>query len=328
MKAIVYTQYGPPDVLQLKEVPKPTPKDNEVLIRVYAATVVAGDCELRSFTFPLWFWLPLRLYMGLRRPRINTLGQELAGEIESVGKDVKRFKKGDQVFAATEAGFGAYAEYRCLREEKTLAIKPANMTYEEAAAVPTGGLNALHYLRKGKIQSGEKVLINGAAGNIGTFAVQLAKYFGAEVTGVDGTGKLDMLRTIGADHVVDYTQEDFTEKGETYDVIFDVVGKSSFSRSVRSLKPNGRYLLANPRVLPMVRGLWTSIISSKKVIFQFARYKAEDLMFLKELIEAGKIYSVIDRRYLLEQTAEAHRYVDTGHKKGNVVITLKHNNNW
>lgn len=197
------------------------------------------------------------------------------------------------------------------------------MTYEEAAVVPTGGLNPLHYLRKGKIQSGEKVLINGAAGNIGTFAVQLAKYFGAEVMGVDSTGKLDMLRSIGADHVIDYTKEDFTKNSETYDVIFDVVGKSSFSRSVRSLNPSGRYLLANPRVLPMVRGLCTSMISSKKVIFGFARHKTEDLMFLKELIEAGKIQSVIDGRYPLEQVSEAHRYVEKGHKKGNVVITLE-----
>ncbi len=326
MKAIVYTKYGPPDVLQLKEVEKPTPKDDEVLIRVYAATVIAGDCELRSFKFPIWVWLPLRIYAGLIRPtRVNILGQELAGEIESVGKDVKLFSKGDQVFAATEISCGAYAEYKCMREEKTLAIKPANMTYEEAAAVPTGGLNALHYLRKGNIQSGEKILINGASGNIGSFAVQLAKYFGAEVTGVDSTGKLDMLRSIGADHVIDYTQEDFTKSG-TYDVIFDVVGKSSFSGIIRSLKQNGRYLMVNPRLFKMVRGLWTSMISSKKVIFEFASYKSEDLIFLKELIEAGKIKSVIDRCYPLEQVAEAHRYVDKGHKKGNVVITWEHNN--
>ena len=324
MKAIVYTKYGPPDVLQLKDVQKPTPKDDEVLIRTYAATVIAGDCELRSFKVPLWYWLPLRIYIGLIRPtRINILGQELAGEIESVGKDVKLFSKGDQIFAATDIGCGAYAQYKCMREEKTLAIKPANMTYEEAAAVPTGGLNALHFLRKGNIQSGEKVLINGAAGNIGNFAVQLAKSFGAEVTGVDSTGKLDMLRSIGADHVIDYTREDFTKNGQTYDVIFDAVGKSSFSRSVRSLKQNGRYILANPWPSQMVRGLWTSMTSNKKVIFEFARYKTEDLIFLKKLIEAGKIKSVIDRRYPLAQVAEAHRYVDEGHKKGNVVITLE-----
>ena len=326
MKAIVYTKYGPPDVLQLKEIEKPIPKDDEVLIRIYAATVIAGDCELRSFKFPIWSWLPLRIYAGLIRPtRVNILGQELAGEIESVGKNVKRFSRGDSVFAATEIGLGAYAEYKCMREKKTLAIKPSNMTYEEAAAVPTGGLNALHYLRKGNIRSGEKVLINGASGNIGSFAVQLAKSFGAEVTGVDSTEKLDMLRSIGADHLIDYTQEDFTKNGERYDVIFDVVGKSSFSRSVRSLKQNGRYLLANPRFLSMVRGLWTSMISSKKVIFEFAGYKSEDLIFLKELIEAGKIKSVIDRRYPLEQIAEAHRYVEKGYKKGNVVISLRDN---
>ena len=328
MKAIIYTKYGPPDVLQLQEVDKPAPKDNEVLIKVYAASVIAGDCELRSFKVPLWYWLPLRIYVGLIRPtRLKILGQELAGEIESVGKDVKLFKKGDQVFAAIDFGSGAYAEYNCMREEKTLAIKPVNMTYEEAATVPTGGLNALHFLRKGNIQRGEKVLINGAAGNIGSFAVQLAKYFGAEVTGVDSTAKLEMLRSIGADHVIDYTQEDFTRNGETYDVIFDAVGQSSYSRSIRSLNQHGRYILANPRPAQMVRGLWTSTLSSKKVIFAFASYQPEDLNYLRELIEAGELKSVIDRRYPLEETAEAHRYVETGHKKGNVVITLEHHDN-
>lgn len=327
MKAIVYTRYGPPDVLQLKEVEKPTPKDNEVLIKIYAATVTAGDCEIRSPKIPNLIWLLVRLYMGLIRPRKQILGQELAGEIEAVGKNVTLFEKSDQVFASTGARFGAYAEYICLPATYAMAIKPANMTYEEAAAVPVGGVNALHYLRKGNIQKGQKVLINGAAGNFGTFAVQLAKYFGAEVTGVDSTEKLDMLRSIGADHVIDYTQEDFTKHGETYDVIFNVVSKSSFSRNVRSLKHNGRYLLVNPAGLSqMVRGLWTSMISSKKVIFEFASEKTEDLILLKELIEAGKIKSVIDRRYPLEQTAEAHRYVETGHKKGNVVITVEHNN--
>jgi NADPH:quinone reductase-like Zn-dependent oxidoreductase len=332
MKAIVWTKYGPPDVLQLKEVEKPAPKEDEVLIRIHATTVTAGDCEMRSLKFPLSMSLPMRIWFGLRKPRGTTIiGQELAGEIESVGKDVKLFREGDQVFAHAGLGMGAYAEYICRPEEPegirgVLAIKPANMTYEEAAAVPLGGLEALHFLRKGDIQSGQKVLINGAGGSIGTIAVQLAKYFGAEVTGVDSTGKLDMLRSIGADQVIDYTQEDFTKSGQTYDVIFDVVGKSSFEGSIRSLKQNGRYLLANPGRSQMARGRRISKRTSKKVIAGNASYRPTDLIFLKQLIEAGKIKSVIDRRYPLEQTAEAHRYVETGHKKGNVVITVEHNN--
>ncbi len=326
MKAIIWPKYGSPDVLELKEVEKPTPKDNEVLIKIVAATVFAGDCEMRSFDFPISFWLPLRILFGLRKPRIKILGQELAGEIEAVGIEVTQFKKGDQVFAPTDMSFGAYAEYICLPSTHPMAIKPTNMTYEEAATIPTGGLNALHFLRKGNIQSGQKVLIYGAAGGIGTFAVQIAKTFGAEVTAVDSTRKLDMLRSIGADHVIDYTQEDFTQNAETYDVIIDVVGKSSFSRSVRSLKQNGRYILGNPRLSGMIRGLWTSMISSKKVIIALAGYRTEDLIFLKELIEAGKIKSVIDRRYPLAQVAEAHRYVETGQKMGNVVITFANTN--
>src|SRR6266568_1412057 len=329
MKAIVCTKFGPPDVLQLQEVAKPAPKDNEVLIRIYATTVTAADCELRGLKVPLAFRLPLRIYLGRIRPGPIILGQELAGEIEAVGKDVKRFRKGDQVFGWSGLGLGAYAEYKCLPEDGVLAIKPANISYEEAAVLAVGGLDAVHFLRKGHIQSGEKVLIHGAGGSIGTFAVQLAKYFGAEVTAVDSTGKLDMLRSIGADQVIDYTQADFTKSGETYDVIFDVVGKSSFSRSVRSLKHNGRYLLANPKLSQMVRGRRILRRSSKTVIPYAARTASEtteDFNFLKELIEAGKIHSVIDRRYPLEHIAEAHRYVDTGHKKGNVVITVAHTN--
>ena len=332
MKAIVWTKYGPPDVLELREVEKPTPKDEEVLIRIHATTVTAGDCEIRSLNFPIYLSLPMRLWRGFLKPRENSiLGTELAGEIEAVGKDVTRFKEGDQVFGSAGLGFGANAEYLCLPEEPGemeggVAIKPANMTYEEAATVPFGGRDALHFLRKGNIQSGQKILINGAGGSIGTYAVQLAKHFGAEVTAVDSTGKLDMLRSIGADQVIDYTQEDFTKSGEVYDVIFDVVGMISFSRSERSITQNGTYLLANPLGSQMVRGPLTRMTSSKKVIMQTASPTTEDLIFLRELIEAGNIKSVIDRRYSLEQMAEAHRYVETGEKKGNVVITVEHNN--
>ena len=330
MKAIVWTEYGPPDVLQLREVEEPTPKDNEVLIRIHATTVTAGDCEARSLKFHVFLALPMRAYVGLRKPkRITILGQELSGEIESVGRDVKLFKAGDQVFAATGFGMGAYAEYICLPEdpnemEGLLALKPTTMSYEEAAAIPVGGLEALHFLRKGNIQNGEKVLINGSGGSIGTLAVQLAKYFGAEVTGVDSTEKLDMLRSIGADKVIDYTQEDFAKSGETYDVILDVVGKSSFSRSIRSLEQNGRYLLANPGLSSMVRGAWKLRRSGKKVISGSASRKVEDLMFLTELIQAGKLRSVVDRRYPLEQMVEAHKYVEMGQKKGSLVITVGH----
>jgi len=326
MKAIVWTNYGPPDVLQLKEVEKPTPQDNEVLIRIYATTVTAGDCEQRSLKMPIWYRLPMRVYIGLKKPeRITVLGMDLAGEIVSAGKDVKRYKNGDQVFGSSGLSFGANAEYICLPEEPeegALAIKPTNMTYEEAAAVPVGGLEALCFLRQGNVQSGRKVLINGAGGTIGTFAIQLAKTFGAEVTGVESTGKLDMLRSIGADQVIDYTQGDFTESGQTYDLILDLVGVSSFSGSIRSLKQNGWYLIANPRLSLMVRGRWTTMTSSKKVIFGAVTPKTEDLITLKELIEAGKIKSVIDRRYPLEEIVEAHSYVETGHKKGSVVITV------
>jgi NADPH:quinone reductase-like Zn-dependent oxidoreductase len=331
VKAIICTKWGSPDVLQLKEVPKPTPKDNEVLIKIYAATVTAGDCELRRLEFPPMLRLLARLGFGFRGPRKKILGQELAGEIEAVGKDVTQFKKGDQVFAHTGFGMGAYAEYICKPEkpkgmEGVMTIKPANMTYEEAACVPLGGLEALHHLRKGNIQSGQKVLINGAGGSIGTIGVQLAKNFGAEVTAVDSTRKLDMLRSIGADKVIDYTQEDFTKSGETYDVIFDVVGKGPFSGLIRLLKDQGILLTANSAKLRIVREPGKSKTNSKKIIGGNVVYKTKHLIFLKELIEAGKIRSVIDRRFPLEQTSEAHRYVEKGGKKGNVVITVEHNN--
>lgn len=325
MKAVICTKYGPPDVLKLAEVEKPIPKDNEVLIRIYVATVTTGDVEIRKFKMPKWLWIPARIGFGLRGPRTKILGQELAGEIETVGKDAKLFREGDQVFARTGFSLGAYAEYICLPEDGVITTKPTNMTYEEAAAIPMGGIEALHFLRQANIHSEQKVLINGASGSIGTVAVQLAKYFGAEVTGVCSTKNMDMLRSIGADHVIDYTKDDFTKSGETYDVIFDVIGKSPFSNSLKILKENGSYLLANPGLSQMIRGKWTSLRSDKKVIFGAAKGKSEDLIFLRELIETGKIKSVIDRSYTLDQIIEAHRYVDKGHKKGNVVITMEYN---
>ena len=324
MKAVLWTAYGSPDVLQLEEVEKPAPKDHEVLIRVCATTVTSGDCEMRSLTSARWYTLLLRAYVGLKTPkRITTLGMELAGEVEAVGKNVKRFKVGDKIFAATGVvDLGTCSEYKCLPEDGLIAIKPGNMTYEEATTVPVGGLEALSFLRQANVQSGQKVLINGAGGTIGTFALQLAKYFGAEVTGVDSTEKLEMLRSIGADHVVDYTKEDYTSSRETYDVILDMIGSRSFSGNVKLLAHTGRYLLANPSLSHMVRGLLTSVMSSKRVIIGKSSQSTEDLIFLKELIEADRIKSVIDRCYPLEQTAEAHRYVETGHKQGHVVVTM------
>jgi NADPH:quinone reductase-like Zn-dependent oxidoreductase len=323
MKAIVYKKYGPPGVLKLEDIPKPTPGDNQVLVRIHATTVGMWDCESRSFTFPLWLWLPLRIAMGLRKPRWPVLGQELAGEIEAVGKNVMRFKSGDQVFASVGLGFGAHAEYKCLSSKGPIAIKPANMSYEQAAGIPVGGDNALHFLRAADIQDGESVLVNGAGGNIGVMAVQIAKHFGADVTAVDSTEKLDMLNAIGADHVIDYTKADFTQSGQRYDVIFGLVFKSAYSRCVRSVKPNGRYLLANPSLFSMIRGRWTSLTSNKKVVSKFASSKPEDLIALKALAEAGKIRAVIDKRYPLERAAEAHAYVDTGRRKGTVVLTVE-----
>jgi NADPH:quinone reductase-like Zn-dependent oxidoreductase len=321
MKAIVHTEYGPPDVLHLTEVDKPTPKKDEVLIRIYATTATLYDCWVRNSTAPPGFWLFSRIGLGVRKPKQPILGTELAGEIEAVGAEVTRIEVGDQVFGFS-ANQGAYAEYICLPED-AVGIKPANMTYEEAAAVPQGALTALYFLRKGNIQSGGKVLIFGASGGVGGYAVQLAKHhFETEVTGVCSTSKIEYVKSLGADHFIDYTKEDFTERGQTYDVIFDTVGKSSVIRGKRSLKSEGFYIFSTfglPKLLPF---LWLNLTSSQKVILGLVEESSEELSFLKELIEEGKIRSVIDRSYPLEQTAEAHKYVETGQKTGHVVITV------
>ncbi len=322
MKAVICTRWGPPEVLEYREVAKPVPKDNEVLIRIHAATVFAGDCELRGLKFSFGMRLLMRLGFGFRGPRKKILGQELAGTIERTGKDVRSFKEGDEVFGLSGFGFGTYAEYKCLPENGIIALKPANMPFEEAAAVPTGGLEALYYLRKANVGKGQKVLINGAGGSIGTFGIQLAKHYGAEVTVVDSADKLDMLISTGADHVIDYVKEDFTQNGQVYDVIFDVVGKSSFAHSEASLGPGGYFLMANPMTRESRRGRRGAKKSGKKVIFKTGEEKAENLITLKELCEEGVLKTVIDRRYPLERTADAHRYVDSGRKKGNVVLTI------
>ena len=324
MKAIVYTQYGPADVLHLQEVEKPTPKDNEVLIKVYATSVTTGDCNARGFTFVQpGFGFIARLAFGPRKPRQPILGVELSGEIIEVGKDVRRFKKGDQVFGIS-LKYGAYAEYLCMAQDTSLALKPANLTCAEAASIPFGATTALYFLRDmAKLQPRQKILVIGASGCTGVYAVELAKYYGAEVTGVCSTRNLEMVRAFGAEHVIDYTKEDFTHNGQTYDVILDMVpGKSSFARYQSSLEPNGLYLAGAGGLESFAQMAWTTLTGGKKVMAGVAPNRAEDLVFLKELLEAGKLKPVIDRRYPLEQTAEAHRYADTGHKRGSAVITV------
>ena len=319
MNAVVFTKYGPPDVLHLDEVLKPIPKVNEILIKIHATTVTSGDVRLRK---PDPFLT--RLFFGLFKPKTSMLGVDLSGVVEAIGKEVKLFKVGDKVFGSTfDFGLGAYAEFKCMPEESVLTTMPINCSFEEAAALYFGGHTALHFLRKGNIQKGQKVLVYGASGALGTNAVQLAKHFGAEVTGICGTNNLDMVKDLGADKVIDYTKEDFTQNGETYDIIFDAVGKSPFSGCLRSLSKNGRYTRSvHLSLSSILKGLWVSLTSSKKVIGGVAHEKVEDLIFLKELMETGNLKPVIDRIYSLEQIPEAHAYVEKGHKKGNVVIIV------
>ncbi|HDX9707513.1 TPA: NAD(P)-dependent alcohol dehydrogenase [Bacillus thuringiensis] len=302
MKAIICTKYGPPNVLQLQNVEKPKPKKNEVLVKIHATSVSTGDCRIRGFNSPLLFWIPMRIILGFRKPRKPILGVELSGEIEDIGTDVTQFKKGDQVFALTELNLGGYAEYTCVHESGLIALKPTNVTYEEAAVIPFGGTSALHFLRKGQIKKGQRVLIYGASGSVGTTAVQLAKYFGATVTAICSSSNFDLVTALGADNVIDYMKEDFTKQGEHYDIIFDAVGKYKKSLCTDALMPNGKYVSVNGMM---------------------AKVSKEDMNLLKQLAETEKLKPVIDRTYRLEEIAEAHIYVEKGHKKGNVSITLK-----
>ena len=324
MRVCVYEEYGPPEVLQLKEVEKPTPKDNEVLIKTHATTVTSGDWRVRSLNVPVGFALIMRLVFGVSKPKQPILGTELAGVVESVGKDVRKLKVGDPVFAFSDAAMGCYAEYKCMPEDGAMALKPAHLTYDDAAALSFGGTTALNFFKRGKLQGGERVLVNGASGGVGTAEVQLAKHFGADVTGVCSTANMELVRSLGASHVIDYTKEDFTQNGETYDVIVDTAGTAPFCRSKGSLKERGRLLMVLAGLPDILWIPWVSMTSSKKVIAGPASSRAEDLRFLAGLAEAGKFKPVIDRRYPFEQIAEAHRYVDTGRKKGNVVIPLEH----
>ncbi len=302
MKAIICTKYGPPNVLQLQNVEKPKPKKNEVLVKTHATSVSTGDCRIRGFNSPLLFWIPMRIILGFRKPRKPILGVELSGEIEDIGTDVTQFKKGDQVFALTELNLGGYAEYTCVHESGLIALKPTNVTYEEAAVIPFGGTSALHFLRKGQIKKGQRVLIYGASGSVGTAAIQLAKYFGATVTAICSSSNFDLVTTLGADNIIDYMKEDFTKQGEHYDIIFDAVGKYKKSLCTDALMPNGKYVSVNGMM---------------------AKVSKEDMNLLKQLAETEKLKPVIDRTYRLEEIAEAHIYVEKGHKKGNVSIILK-----
>ncbi len=330
MKAVVHTEYGPPEVLHVEEVPKPDPKENELLVRVRAVSVNYGDLVARKwkhvspgeFHMPFLFWLMAKISFGLSKPRNPILGSEFAGDVEAVGIKVTNFKPGDQVFGYRGQSMRADAEYVCIAASGTVAPKPANMSYEQAAVTPYGAITALNLLGRVNIQPGQKVLINGASGSIGAAAVQLARHYGAEVTGVCSTPRVAFVKALGAEEVIDYTKEDFTQNGQTYDVIFDILGKSSFSRCKNSLKPNGRYLLASFKMKQLLQMVLTSITGDKKVICALAPERQEDLLTIKKLVEEGKITTNIDRRFPLEQAAAAHRYIEEGHKKGQVVLTV------
>lgn len=317
MKAAVYMKYGSPEVLQIKEVIKPTSKENEVLLHIKATAVNSGDVRLRKAD-PF----AVRFVFGLLKPKINILGSVYSGEVESVGSKVKRFKIGDKVFGHTNMSFGAYAEYICLPENGSLALKPANISHNEAAAIPFGGVTALHFIKKAMIKANQKVLVVGASGAVGSAVVQLAKLYGAVVTGVCSTANIDLVKSIGADKVIDYTKEDFTQNGEIYDLIFDTVNTISVAHTLTSLTKNGKMILSAAGMQEMLQGLWISMTSNRKLMTGVISHKATDIVFLKELIEAGKFKPVIDRSYPLEQIAEAHAYVEKGHKKGNVIINI------
>lgn len=324
MKAIMYTRYGPPDVLHIGEADKPVPGDNDVLIRVHAAEATKADCEMRSFRFAVkWFWLPLRIKLGIKKPANPVLGGYFAGEIEAVGRNVWKFSEGDQVFGCTRLDMGAYGEYLCLPDSYTIVPKPTGLSFEEAAAVPLGGLNALHFMRLANIQQGDSVLVNGAGGSIGTFGVQIAKSMGARVTAVDSRIKEDMLRRTGADRFIDYTREDFTKDDQKYDVIFDMVAGSSYSACIKSLKPDGRYLKGNPRLSDMIRAVVTTRFTRRTSTFTFARETVEELLTLKEMIDDARIKPVIDRIYPPDQADDAHRRVETEQRVGIVVISMQ-----
>lgn len=317
VKAAVYTQYGPPEVLKIKEVEKPVPKQNEVLVKIKATAVNSGDWRLRK---PDPF--AVRFLFGLRRPKINILGSVFSGEVESVGETVKDFKVGDLVFGHTDLSFGSYAEYKCVPENASIALKPSNISHNEAAVIPFGGVTALHFLKKAKIKPGQKVLVVGASGAVGSAGIQLAKSFGAKVTGVCSSTNIPLVKSIGADKVIDYTKEDFTKNGETYDVIFDAVNTISIARSIKSLAKNGTMILSAAGMPEMIHGLWISMTGRKKIMTGMISHKKSDILFIKELIEAGKYKPVLDRTYSLEQIAEAHVYVEKGHKKGNVAVEI------